>query len=460
MIMFTRFKIGLITISLLVTALAWAPLVDAAPKPSATTGKSDLNGDGVVDYDDLVIFSADYLGQNVETVDWCTFLEATSLEEDLYGRTPSFYIRHFSVLLSFIENYFGCTPSSDLNGDGLINTRDLIAFSEKYARTHFLQFDWCAFLQGVMDGSSQYDYPASYYLEYYGSLLLYIQDKYHCSDGPPPVDPLALKNNPKFLTRIAASRNLTGDYYVTDAKIGSVFIYDLNLVLTGELKGLAAPLGIAVNSSGHILVGNDKRNNVEVYNPDSGSLLTTFGESELEMPTSITVDSMDHVYVTDARSNTIYVYDSAYQLITNIGEPGKGPDQIRSPSDAVLSADESELFVADRLNKRIQVFNLNGDFLRSILPEKCGWFSCDPNTATFTRLQDMDIDSQGRLHVLDIFNVMVAIIDPQTGAIVGRYGSYGLTDGLLKSPIGLVADGNQALVTDGGKNKIEALVIP
>ena len=472
--MFSKIKIGVITISLLAAALMWAPLADAAPKdkPTDTTGKSDLNNDGTVDYDDLVIFSSDYLGENVETVDWCAFYAATSLKDTLYGRRPSYYTRNFSELLSFINTTLCNTAEigdvSDLNEDGRINPRDLMAFSELYVNEHFLQVAWCAFLQGVVDGTPQYDHSADYYLEHYGSLLLYMQNKYRCSDEPPTVSKLVLKNRPKFLTRIAASRDLSGDYYVTDAKVGSVFMYDSNLILRRELKGLATPLGIAVNSLGHILVGNDKRNNVEVYRQDNGDLLTTFGESEIETPSSIMLDSQDNVYVTDAGSNTIYVYDNTYKLITNIGERGKDQHQLRSPSNAILSPDESELFVLDRLNKRVQVYSTMGNWLRSITfagteGTNCSWFTgvCDiPGAPAFTRIQSMDFDAGGRLHVLDTFSAAVTILDPQTGEFLGTYGSYGLDDGQLKSPVGLLVDGNQALITDGGKNTIEVLIIP
>jgi len=208
---------------------------------------------------------------------------------------------------------------------------------------------------------------------------------------------------------------------------------------------------------GHILVGNDKRNNVEVYHPDNGELLASFGDSELEMPTSITVDSQDKVYVTDSRSNTVYVYGNDYELITNIGEPGRDIHQLRSPGTTVLSIDESELFVLDRLNKRIQVYDFDGNFLRTVpfIPESCGWFGCDLGTARFTRIQDLDIDTNGNLHVLDIFDAVVAIIDPQTGTILDKYGIYGLSDGELKSPTGLLREANRTLVVDAGKSKIE-----
>jgi DNA-binding beta-propeller fold protein YncE len=341
-------------------------------------------------------------------------------------------------------------------------------FSEQFAETHFLLVDWCEFLQNVLDGESQFGYPASFYLDQYGLLLVHIQDKYKCTEVPPPVSALLVKNNPRFLTRIAASRNPTGNYYVTDAKVGSVFIFDSNLSLAGELKGLEKPLGIAVNASGHILVGNDKRNKVEVYDPVNGALLASFGESEIETPSSIMLDSQQRIYVTDAGSNTVYVYDNTYTLITNIGERGKDSHQVRSPSNALLSPDESELFVLDRLNVRIQVYDVEGSWLRSITfagteGENCNWFTntCEiPGAPPFTRIQGMDFDASGRLHVLDIFHATVSIFDPATGDYLGGYGDYGLDSGQLKSPGSLLVEGSQALITDGGKNTIEVLNIP
>jgi hypothetical protein len=452
----------LINIILLVTALSWVSITEAAPN------KSDMNRDGIVDYDDLIIFSTKYLQQDAGSVDWCAFIEATGQEADLYGNPPAYYLDRYGELLAFTSGYFGCVESSDINNDGRYNSRDLMEFSEQYAGTHFLLVDWCEFLQKVLDGESQFDYPASHYLDHYGLLLVHIQDKYKCSDEPPPVSALLVKNNPKFLTRIAASRNPTGNYYVTDAKVGSVFIYDSNLTLAGELKGLEKPLGIAVNASGHILVGNDKRNKVEVYDPINGALLASFGESEIETPSSIMLDSQERIYVTDAGSNTVYVYDNTYNLITNIGERGKDPHQLRSPSNALMSPDESELFVLDRLNIRIQVYDLEGNWLRSITfagteGQNCNWFTgvcAIPGAPAFTRIQGMDFDTSGRLHVLDIFHASVSIFDPGTGEYLGGYGDYGLDSGQLKSPGSLLVEGAQALITDGGKNTIEVLVIP
>ena len=140
MIKFSRFKIGIIVVALLAFTTVWAPDVDAASKKdNNSTEYSDMNNDGIVDYNDLVLFSTEYLGQSVDTVDWCDFYYAvTNLTDDVYGRTPGYYQKHFTQLLGFINTEY--CELSDLNDDRLINARDLMEFSEQYARQIGLPF--------------------------------------------------------------------------------------------------------------------------------------------------------------------------------------------------------------------------------------------------------------------------------------------------------------------------------
>jgi hypothetical protein len=67
-------------------------------------------------------------------------------------------------------------------------------------------------------------------------------------------DPLAVNHANNYPTRLALGPN--GQLFVSDPKVKSVFIYDANLQLKGELKGLYSPLGVAVDSAGFIYVGN------------------------------------------------------------------------------------------------------------------------------------------------------------------------------------------------------------
>jgi hypothetical protein len=471
MITFNRIKIGFITVFLLAAASAWAPVGEAAPKPPSSTGKSDLNRDGIVNYDDLVIFSSDYLGQNVETVDWCAFWEATGLEDDVYGRPPSFYNKHFSELLGFINTNFGC-DLSDLNKDGVINTEDLAIFSSTYLQLNWEAVQWCDFYVATAGEERFLGKMTHYYLKRFKLLLGFIYDEYGCVIAP---QLLAVTNQPESLTRLAIDVDHTGNYYVSDAHVGSVYIYNANWLLIGELKDLDKPLGLAIDSQGYLLVGNNGRNNIEVYDPVNGDLLATFGEGLVQMPTTITIGPNGDIYVTDSKSHQVWVFESSYIHVRTIGEPGRNDGQLKFPTDtAIVTRDDNgtpveEVYVADQGNKRIQVFNLSGDYLRQIDPPLTlsSWcidygFSCPKDYhGTFNRLMALEVDSLGRLHALDIFEAGVTIIDPVSGAKLGSYGSWGGGTGQLRSPLDvLVTEWNEAIVTDNGNSEMEVFAIP
>ena len=68
--------------------MVYVPVVSAAPDstPPTATNKSDLNRDGIIDYDDLVLFSSEYLEQDVETIDWCAFYREIGRGRVLHNR--------------------------------------------------------------------------------------------------------------------------------------------------------------------------------------------------------------------------------------------------------------------------------------------------------------------------------------------------------------------------------------
>ncbi len=396
-----HFKVGLIVLGLLCAAMAWAPIAHAKPvKKPEISDKSDLNQDQVVDIEDLVIFSSKYLELNWETVDWCAFYEAVSIEGTYAGRSTDFYRRHFGILLGFIYDYFDC------------------------------------------DG---------------GPLLL------------------GIKNEPRALTRVAVDLDYSGNYYFSDPRVDSVFIYDPLMVLIGELKHLDRPMGVAIDSQGYLLVGNNGRDNIEVYDPSNGDLLASIGEGLVQMPTSITVGSNGDIYVTDSKAHRVWVFESSYVHVRTIGMPGSGDGQLKFPTDTVIvSRDEGgtlveEVYVSDQANHRIQVFDLYGNFVRTIGPSQelssyclqSGFWCPNDTSGTFARLVALDVDSTGRLHVLDLYDAAVYILDPVSGEFLGSYGSYGDGAGLLRVPLDvLITEQGDAIVTDNDSAEMEFFAIP
>jgi DNA-binding beta-propeller fold protein YncE len=374
----------------------------------------------------------------------------------------------FKELLDFIAAYYDCqgTPEtsdkSDLNGDSVVDLEDLIIFSANYLETNWEAVDWCLFHESTLAGDDFEGNSTKFYLRHFGLLLEFINDYFGCNGGAPPPGGLLLENVPKDLFRVAAATDGSGDYYITDPAVGSLFIYDANLVLKAEITGLHQPLGVIVDSQGLILIGNDGRDNIEVYDPANGDLLAVFGEDLVKMPNAITLDALGNIYVVDSLLNNVRVFDPAYNLVKTIGRAGGGQTELNFPVDAeIVSAGSSqELLVADQGNYRVQVFDLDGNWVRSIVwGGRCGYFSC--TLPPFKRIQALDVDSFGRLHVLDKLGATVFIFDTASGDFQDFYGGYGTGPGTLTLPTDLLISATDtAIVTAGEGDRIEVFVTP
>jgi DNA-binding beta-propeller fold protein YncE len=457
--------------------LAWAPFALAAQ-----IDKSDLNGDGIVDDQDLVIVATDYLEEDPSTVDWCRFRESSILNPKYFRRIMSDSIKHYQALLDYINVAYGCDDVeppgdlSDLNEDGVVNMDDLILFSTNYLQMNWESVNWCEFHSATVAGEDFNGSSTAYYLNNFTELLNFIDAEFNCGAPPPPPDNLALENDPLDIARFANAPPAIGGFYVTDPTVGSLFVYDAFLVPQAEIKDLNIPLGVAVDAQGRILVGNDGRNNVEVYDPATGDLLAVFGQGQLAMPNAITLDDAGFIYVTDSKKNNIKVFDAAYNLVKTIGRAGEGEDELYFPTNAKVVvhsvggvANVQELFVADNGNRRVQVFDLDGNWKRSIafggtpnsgcnwMGENCAVYGLPP----FTRVQALDVDSAGRLHVIDSFAASVTMFDAVSGEFLGYYGEEGTGPGFLALPRDLVITSAGNPVVIAGENaRIEMFSAP
>ncbi|MDH5633531.1 MAG: hypothetical protein OEZ10_11120 [Gammaproteobacteria bacterium] len=466
---------GIVAI-LLFVVLAWTPFVEAA-----SFDRSDLNNDKLVDFLDLEIFSNRYLEQDWQTVDWCRFYESSVQNEKYFRQNVSATTGRFSRLFRLIVGSYNCQfvpPSvdkSDLNADGIVDLADLTIFSTNYLQIYWESVDWCLFYANTIAESKFNGRPTRYFLQHFRVLLSFINDRSFCAGGEAPGNALLLESTPRYLARITAATDMSGDYYITDPRVGSLFIYGADLKPKAEIKGLDKPLGVAVDRRGYILVGNDGRDNIEVYNPANGELLAVFGEGLVKMPSAITVDMLGNIYVTDSLRNHIRVFDIAYNPVGIIGKSGEGQGELKFPVDAKILtmsdgiANREEIFVADQGNKRVQVYDLEGNWLRSITfagtkGQRCSWFTgkCEiPGAPAFARLQSLDTDSFGRLHVLDNFRAAVIVFDVATGGFLNFYGEYGSGAGTLRVPMDvLISQMGTAIITTGDGNRVEVLTIP
>ena len=81
-------------------------------------------------------------------------------------------------------------------------------------------------------------------------------------------------------------------------------------------------------------------------------------------PTDVAWDSDGNIYITDGYINSrVAKYDKNGDWVKSWGEKGTGPGQFRLPHAIVIDRNNN-VYVADRSNARIQVFDTDGKFLR------------------------------------------------------------------------------------------------
>jgi DNA-binding beta-propeller fold protein YncE len=91
----------------------------------------------------------------------------------------------------------------------------------------------------------------------------------------------------------------------------------------------------------------------------SGKFVRKFGQ--FNRPHGVAVND-DYVYVTDGHHHSVNVYDIHGTFHFAFGSFGNGDGQLKLPWGVVCDK-EGNILVADQGNKRIQVFNSDGEFL-------------------------------------------------------------------------------------------------
>ena len=106
-------------------------------------------------------------------------------------------------------------------------------------------------------------------------------------------------------------------------------------------------------------------------------------------PTDVTWDSEGNIYISDGYVNSrIAKYDKNGDWVKSWGDKGTGPGQFRIPHAMVADRD-NHIYVGDRTNRRIQVFDTEGKFLRMFtidVPSDPGTRAVNGSTPTGARL--------------------------------------------------------------------------
>jgi DNA-binding beta-propeller fold protein YncE len=182
------------------------------------------------------------------------------------------------------------------------------------------------------------------------------------------------------------------------------------------------------------------KNNVDpiVLFDRNGAVLKQFGAGVFVWPHGMHVDAEGNLWVTDARGegdqgHQVHKFSPDGELLLSLGKPGvagDGNDEFNGPSD-VLVAPDGSIFVADGHgsdgNNRIVKLDPDGEFVTS-------WGTTGGEDGEFRDPHALAMDAAGRLFVGDRGNSRIQIFD-QAGRHLATWTQFGRPSGLF------IADG-------------------
>jgi hypothetical protein len=130
--------------------------------------------------------------------------------------------------------------------------------------------------------------------------------------------------------------------------------------------------GLSIDAAGHVWIADSGHHEVTEHAPD-GTLLRRFGDREVpaptyygrpfNMPTGVAFASNGDFYVSDGYGNRrVHRFASDGTLLHSWGEAGTGPAQFAIVHFIAID-DRDHVYIADRENNRIQIFDAHGEFL-------------------------------------------------------------------------------------------------
>jgi len=162
------------------------------------------------------------------------------------------------------------------------------------------------------------------------------------------------------------------------------------------------------------------------------------------------------LYAADTTNHRIWHVTSQGAVLETWGEFGVGPGQFNEPWGVAVAADGT-LFIADTWNHRIQKFDAQGRYLT-------GWGTLaqmpvgDPaGHSLFYGPRGIAIGADGAIYVTDTGNKRVQVFDAD-GAFLREFGGGGTWSGQMDEPVGIAIDETGVVyVADTWNRRVQAL---
>jgi DNA-binding beta-propeller fold protein YncE len=207
---------------------------------------------------------------------------------------------------------------------------------------------------------------------------------------------------------------------------------------------LGAASGVATDAAGNLLVihRGDPQKPILVFDGD-GRFLRSFGAGLFTSTHGLRVDPDGNIWTTDNANHTVIKFGPDGNVLLTLGEkdvPGDDEKHFNRPTD-VSFAKNGDFYVADGYgNSRVVKFDKGGKFLKA-------WGKKGGGDGEFNLPHAVQLDSEGRVYVADRENKRIQVFDAD-GRFVRQFAQGVAPYGLFITP------GDTVFVADGVAHKV------
>ena len=203
---------------------------------------------------------------------------------------------------------------------------------------------------------------------------------------------------------------------------------------------------VHAHTDGTIFAANTGDSRIEIVNPD-GTYGSIGGNGRFNGPEGLFVSEEGLIYLADTWANRVQILDLQGQFLRELNFTGQ---QMRHPVD-VVALDNQILVLDDWLNA-VLVFSPDGNFLRSF------GISSSHSAGSMDTPSKMAVDSErGLIYVTDSDNHRIVVFQLD-GQYAGQIGSKGVDFGQFRNPKGIAVDKDGYIyVADRDNSRIQIL---
>lgn len=237
-----------------------------------------------------------------------------------------------------------------------------------------------------------------------------------------------------------------GRIFVTDTSRQAVFVFDKK---EGQLKiwesadagkHFSSPTGLTLGEGGDVYVADADLGFIARLD-QNGKNIGVVGLGELTRPVGVAYDSSTRLlYVVDSQAHDIKVFNAMGRLVRTLGRRGDKPGEFNFPTYLALA--NGALYVADTMNARVQVLDINSGQPKFVVGER------GLNVGNLVRPKGVAVDDEENIYIIESYFDHLLVFN-KNGDFLMPIGGVGQGVGKFYLPSGIWIDAlNRIYVAD------------